>query len=69
MIESLILLKCDVCGSVFDKHRLTAGSDPSFWRRSVNGLLRLATEEDWSFAGYQFACLCPSCVLHDVFRN
>jgi hypothetical protein len=69
MIESLIMLKCDVCGNVFDRHRSSVGSDPDSWRRSVTGLLRLATEEDWSLAAYQFAYLCPSCVLHDVFRS
>jgi hypothetical protein len=69
MIESLIMLKCDVCGAVFDKHRVSVGHDPHSWRSSVNGLLRLATEEDWELAQYQFAYLCPICVMHDVFRS
>ena len=69
MIESLIMLKCDVCSNVFEKHRLSVGCDPDLWRRSVHGLLRLAIEEDWASAQYELACLCPSCVLHDVFRS
>jgi hypothetical protein len=69
MIESLIMLKCDVCGAVFDKHRVSTGCDPRSWGSSINRLLRLALEEDWSSAQYQLAYLCPSCVLHDVFSS
>ena len=69
MIESLLMLKCDVCGAVFDKHRVYTGCDPRPWARLINRLLLLAIEEDWSEAQNQCAYLCPSCVMHDVFRS
>jgi hypothetical protein len=67
MLESIVMLRCDVCRELFDKHRLVVGDHLGAWSKSARRLRQMAREGDWSFVPQSKSYLCPSCVLHGAF--
>ena len=66
MLTSQIMLKCNCCNFIFEKHRWAEGEEPMAWTEALNLLLEAADEDGWSVRNCPDFQLCPDCNLDGV---